>query len=223
MKKALILLLTLCMLITSVPVFAANTGEWSTGKSTYSFVTPGQIKLFRKATKGIGGVAYKPVALLAKQLVSGTNYIYLSYGTTVTLKPECSWYILSAYKNLDKKVSLNSIEKISIEDIKTSENPRTGILDGGFYILPFKKNLSALPAKARTAFRKATKTYSKYELSPIALLGKQVVAGTNYRILCYGSNSKTSDLFVVDIYEKPSGKSTVTSCKSFDLEAYVNN
>ena len=106
MKKALILLLTLCMLITSVPVFAANTGEWSTGKSTYSFVTPGQIKLFKKATKGIGGVAYKPVALLAKQLVSGTNYIYLSYGTTVTLKPECSWYILSAYKNLDKKLSV---------------------------------------------------------------------------------------------------------------------
>lgn len=218
MKKLLALLLILCMLISSLPVFASTVGDWRTSKPT-SVITA-KDDVFKKATKELDGVSYKPVALLAKQVVSGTNYIYLCYGTTISKKSVSSWYILSAYKNLNNKVRLNSIEKINIKDIKTSVKPRTETLAGGYVILPVRKKPSTLPANARKAFNKATKSYSEYNLSPIALLGTQLVAGTNYRILCYGKG-KVSDLFVVDIYQKPSGKSTITSCKAFDLEAYL--
>jgi hypothetical protein len=206
------------MLISSMPVFASTVGDWKINKPTS--VISVQDKIFKKAIKDIDGVTYKPVALLARQVVSGTNYVYLCYGTTVSKKRVSSWYIISAYKNLDNKVSLNSIEKINIEDIKTSVKPRTETLSGGYEILPVRKKPLTLPAKARKAFKKATKSYSEYNFSPIALLGTQLVAGTNYRILCYGKG-KTSDLFIVDIYQKPSGKSTITSCKAFNLEAYV--
>jgi hypothetical protein len=218
MKKLLVPLLILCVLISSMPVFAGTVGDWKTNKP--ATVMQDQDKIFKKATKEIVGVTYKPVALLARQVVSGTNYVYLCYGTTVSKKRVSSWYILSANKNLNNKVSLNSIEKIDIEDIKTSVKPRTETSVGGYEILPVRKKPFTLPANARKAFIKATKSYSEYDLSPIALLGTQLVAGTNYRILCYGKG-KTSDLFVVDIYQKPSGKSSITSCKAFDLEAYV--
>jgi hypothetical protein len=218
MKKLLVPLLILCMLISSMPVFAGTVGDWKTSKPTHVITV--EDKVFKKATKDLDGVSYKPVALLARQVVAGTKYAYLCYGTTMSKKRTSSWYILSAYKNQNNKVSLNSIEKINIADINTSDNPRTETLVGGYQILPVRKRPFTLPAKARKAFITATKSYSKYGLSPIALLGTQLVAGTNYRILCYGKD-KVADLFVVDIYQEPSGKSTVTSCKAFNLEAYV--
>ena len=77
-------LLLLVIVTTAVPAFAATSGGWTVSKASYSFLTSGQKKIFNKAVKGLTGVTYKPVALLAKQVVAGTNYVFLCQGTTVT-------------------------------------------------------------------------------------------------------------------------------------------
>ena len=72
-------------------------------------------------------------------------------------------------------------------------------------------------------FQKRERSYhAGYELRPISLLGTQVVAGQNYRFLCYGAGPAGKDLFVVDIYRNVKGKCSISSCKSLDLEKYIN-
>ena len=217
-------LLILGMLAMGKPVDAkaSKSGGWSISKASYSFVTKGQKKIFKKAVNGLTGVSYKPVALLAEQTVAGTNYVYLCQGTTTSAKASKAWYILTASKDLKKKVSLRSVKKINIASIKTSENPRTKTTAGGLVIKSVKNQPKALPKDARKAFKDAVKTYTGYELRPIALVGTQVVAGSNYRIICYGKNAKTKDLFVVTVYKDLSGKSSIASCKPLKLEMYVD-
>ncbi len=209
------------MLGAAVTVSAAASGSWSVSKSSYSFLTSGQKKIFNKALNGLAGVTYKPVALLAKQTLANTNYAFLAQGTTVTQKPVTNWYLLTVCKKSKNKAVLLSVKKIKVSSVKTNKNPRAAVLDGGWEIVAVKNKTAALPKKARSAYQKALKTFTGYSLRPIALLGTQVVAGTNYRILCYGKERSNSDLFVVTIYQDLSGKCSLSSCKPLKLESYI--
>lgn len=71
---------------------------------------------------------------------------------------------------------------------------------------------------AKSAYDKAMQSYEEGSLTLIALLGEQVVAGTNYMYLCQGDNK----LKVVIVYNDLEGNSSVTSVKDFDLNKYAN-
>lgn len=64
-----------------------------------------------------------------------------------------------------------------------------------------KNKSAALSKGARKVFKKGAEKYVGYDLRPVALLGTQVVAGKNFKFLCYGTGKAGSDLFVVDIYQ----------------------
>ena len=214
-------LFLLAVITTAVPTFAATAGGWSVSTARYSFLTSGQEKIFNKAVKGLTGVTYKPVALLAKQVVAGTNYVFLCQGTTVTAKPVKAWYILKANKDLKKKVSLLSVKKIKLSSVKVSKNPRQGAIDGGLTITAFKNKPEALSKSVLKIFSEGIKEYVGFQLRPITLLGTQVVAGKNYRFLCYGTGYAGKDLFVVDIFKDLEGKCSISSCNPLNLEKYV--
>ena len=215
-------LFLLAVIATAVPTFAATTGGWTASKARYSFLTSGQEKIFNKSVQGLTGVTYKPVALLAKQVVAGTNYVFLCQGTTVTAKPVKGWYILKANRNLKGKVSLVSIKRLKVATIKVNTNPRQGIASGGLWINAFRNKPEALAKGIYKIFSKGIEKYVGYELRPITLLGSQPVAGRNYRYLCYGTGRAGADLFVVDIYKDLKKKCSLTSCKPFNLENYID-
>ena len=221
-SAAMGILFLMVVLTTAVPVFASTTGGWTVSKARCSFLTSGEEKIFNKAVKGLMGVSYKPAALLAKQTVAGTNYVFLCQGTTVTKKPEIAWYILNVNEDLKNKVSLLSVKKIEISSVEVNKNPHQGTVDGGLEILAFENKPEALSKSVLKIFSKGIKKYAGYELRPISLLGTQVVAGQNYRFLCYGAGPAGKDLFVVDIYRNVKGKCSISSCKSLDLEKYIN-
>ena len=212
----------LAVITTAIPAFAAMTGGWTVSKARYSFLTSEQEKIFDESVKGLTGVTYKPAALLAKQVVAGTNYVFLCQGTTVTRKPVKAWYILNVNKNTENKVSLLLIKKIKVSSIKVTSNPRQGNTDGGLEITSFKNKPKALSKNILKIFSKGIEKYVGYELRPIALLGTQIVAGKNYRFLCFGTGHAGKDLFVVTIYNNVNGKCRLSSCKPLDLEKYVN-
>ena len=54
-----------------------------------------------KALEGFTGVNLKPVVLLGTQLVSGTNYMFLCRGNTVTENPVTSLYVTVVYEDLE--------------------------------------------------------------------------------------------------------------------------
>ena len=65
--------------------------------------------------------------------------------------------------------------------------------------------------------KNALADYNK-ELKPIAILGEQVVAGTNYMYLCGDANTYK----IAVIYKDLEGKVQVTKVTDFDVKKYVN-
>ena len=228
-KLKLFMILSLILTVFSISALyvsaATSTGRWTVSKARYSFLTSSQEKIFSKAVDDLDGVNYEPVALLAKQVVAGTNYVFLCQGTTMTAEPAKAWYILTATKSPENDMTLQSVKKIKVSSIKTVKKARKGTLDGGLQIVSIKNKTKALSNSARNVFWKGTKHYSKYDLRPITLLGTQVVAGKKYRFLCYGKGTKSDvkDVFVVDIYKNTKGKCSVSSCKPVKLEVYVES
>lgn len=78
--------------------------------------------------------------------------------------------------------------------------------------------------EAAAAFKKATATNDGYEYELIAVLGSQVVAGTNYSYFCRGKavypNAKPEYL-IVNVYENLEGKARITATK--DIPVAVQN
>ena len=73
-------------------------------------------EIFKKATEELTGVNYKPVALLATQVVSGKNYAILATGETVTKEPTYAISIFTIYKDLNDNVETISIANINLAD-----------------------------------------------------------------------------------------------------------
>ena len=71
-------------------------------------------KLFEVAVRDLDGVSYKPTLLLATQLVSGNNYLFLATGETVTQEPLKVLNIVTVYKDLEGKINLTSISSLNL-------------------------------------------------------------------------------------------------------------
>lgn len=71
---------------------------------------------FEKATEGLLGVDYKPVALLDTQVVAGTNYRILCEATVVYPGAETQKVVMTIYEDLDGNASILSIEDYAASD-----------------------------------------------------------------------------------------------------------
>ena len=83
---------------------------------------------------------------------------------------------------------------------------------------------ATLPTEAPATLAKATEGTLGYEYTPIALLGTQLVSGTNYRILAYGAPvtpDAQGTLHVLDVYMSLDGTAELTGMGALDITAYV--
>ena len=76
---------------------------------------------------------------------------------------------------------------------------------------------SYLPIDAANLFYKTT-TEANEQVIPIALLGKQVVSGTNYMFLV----QKDNEYYVYIIYKNLENKTSITNRTKFDLTKYTH-
>lgn len=160
----------------------------------------------------------EPMALLATQVVSGLNYAYLG-------KDSGSWYVLVCYKNTDGKVILTSTKTIDLANVKTVDEGLLTDVVGGWTV-PLPETAATLPDDAQAAFDKAQQGYSGVGFAPIALFGTQVVAGTNYLLLCDGTKvvqNPAAELYVVKVCEDLQGNAEIASAEPFDLLYYIGN
>ena len=176
---------------------------------------------FDAAMEKLVGVGYTPAALLATQVVSGTNYLILCQGTTVTATPEAGWYIVKIYQNLQGEAEVSSIEKIDLNDVKTADAAQSDDLLGGWKIQPVS-NAITLPQDVSQAFTQAADAYEAAVLNPLALMAKQVVNGTNYMIFCQGTDADGAETFyIVKMYVTLDGESEISEAEMIDITAYV--
>lgn len=174
---------------------------------TASITVSNKLKsLFEKATYGMTGAVYTPVAVLES---SNSSYLVLCKVQMVVPNATPTYALVS----LNEKANGNA----EITEVKDSKAEAVFVYAPGGWR---EVNSLTLDKEAKAAFDTAVK-YSKYEkYSPIALLGQQVVSGMNYQILVRTnqSDTKTSKYLILQIYQPLSNTAEITAVYDFKTE-----
>ncbi|MBR5769223.1 MAG: hypothetical protein IKX98_03840 [Clostridia bacterium] len=180
-------------------------GGWT--KSDSPEITDEFKTVFEKATETLAGVEYVPVAYLASQVVAGTNHCVLCKATPTVPDAEASYAIVYVYEDLNGGAEITGI-------VESSAGAEYADADGGWT----ETASPALTDEAKQALEKACETLAGVEYVPVALLATQVVAGTNYRILCEATATvpnAESNYVIVEAAEAPDGNAEITGTYEF--------
>ena len=226
MKKILSILICISLILASVAALAACskqkpeneettdtpnttaeniTGGWSKAESPV--ITDDIKKVFKKATAELTGVEYEPVAYVASQVVAGTNHCVLCKATATVPNAPTTYAFVYIYEDLKGNAEVSKIVSSEIAAVSS-----TG--DGGWV----ETQTPEMTDKANKALEKACETLTGAEYTPIALLATQLVAGTNYRILCESKPSvpnAESGYVIVTVYADLEGNAEITDTAEF--------
>ena len=160
-----------------------------------------------------------PMAYYGNQVVKGMNYGLLckSKGDnelqTVVLEQEPNGNVDGAIINTFK------IDEYTQGD---GADPSAEPVDGGWNVAE-DYTTTELPDEVQNAFDKATEEFVGNDLVPMAYLGSQVVAGTNYALLCHSTlvtAEPVSSIQVVIIYEDLDGNCSIANINTLDLASF---
>jgi len=177
-----------------------------------------------KAMEGYVGLSIKPIALLGTQVVAGINYAFLCETAPVVPNPQSKLSVIVVYQDLQGGATISDVRDFDLTAyVSESKSASTEQLEGGWTVnsgIPVK----ALREDAQTAFDKAFENLTGAYYQPIELLATQVVAGTNYAILCQCTSVPRSDdvtLVIVKIYADLSGNATVENFAEIDIASLL--
>ena len=158
-------------------------GGWETASDPT--ITDDLKVTFDKAFEGIVGATYEPVALLATQVVAGTNYRFLARKTTATATPKSTYAFVDIWKDLDGSVGLLTTVGDGICSTTITANPKDGAA-GAWTQASSPKIEDAILSKLTPVLDKAIKTPDGIEakMTPVALVEQQVVNGLNVMLIC---------------------------------------
>lgn len=185
-------------------------GGWTDAASP---VITDEIKaMVAKANEVLTGAQYTPVALLGTQVVAGTNYLILCK-CTPTVPDAVSTYVLTTfYQDLEGKVEITETKDCtaSVPEAYDPENP----VSGGWG----ETTSPEVTDEAKTALSKACETLTGASYEAKALLATQIVAGTNYSILCKVTPTvpdAESTYAIVTVYADLEGGAEITAVEEF--------
>ena len=184
-----------------------SVGGWT--KVSSPIITDELRAAFEKAAGELTGMSYEPVAYLETQLVAGRNYLVLCKGTATVPNAKPYYSLLKIYERLDGVAEITSMTDSVIPAVVTED------IDGGWTV----PDTPEVTAEAKKALENASKTLTGAEYRPVALLGTQVVSGTNYVIFCEMKATVpngASDYAFVYVYEDLKGNAQITDTKQFN-------
>ncbi len=202
----------------------AMSGGWELFANE-SNVLPDDVQAaFDKAKETFTGSELKPVAFLASQVVAGTNYMILCQATTTTETPSTSYQMVVVYAELERTAEITQIKDFDLLAYTQGEGSEinTEKVAGGWEVAEDKGSV-VIPQEAKDAFDKATEKLDGNELEAMALLGTQVVAGTNYAFLCFSTlqtEETIKGIQVVTVYEDLKGNAEVSNICAVDPADY---
>ena len=165
-----------------------------------------------EALKDHGG-DFEVLGLVATQVVSGTNYMYLAYGTEAN-EAIPGYYFIKLYSDTKGNNSIVSVESIDVTGIKTVNLPGKAAA-GAWDVRTSGKPGMFSDQNVQKSFDAVNKGDVIY--NPVALLATQLVSGTNYKALCTGNDK---NLYVVTWYVDLKGNASLTSSECVDIGAY---
>lgn len=150
-------------------------GGWSIADSP---VVTDEVKaLVDKASAELDGASYTPVAYVASQVVAGTNHLILCSVTPVVSDPTATYALVTIYEDLQGNAEITDVYNSEKESLSNYQDPDAV----GTWEIP---ETPVLTDEAKVALEKAASAQNGAQYTPIALLGTQLVAGTNYCLLC---------------------------------------
>ena len=193
--------------------------HWEIPDVVQSNLSDEEQAIFDKAMEGLLGVNYEPVAVIATQLVSGTNRAYLARGTVVYPDASPTWYVISIYENLQGEVELLDIREFDVDNPLYLEED-AGTLMGAWKAA--EPSFSVLPADAADAYDAGMEGITGVDYQPIALLG--TAEGGNYLVLCYGvpvTPSGTPGLYLAQVGGNQDAGISIAMVSQLDINSYV--
>lgn len=200
-------------------------GGWTINADAQMCGVPDEaIDALNKATEEYTGMTLEPVALLGTQVVAGTNYSMLCKGATVTEDPETKWVVAVVYAGVDGTCEILNVADFDL-DVYAALNEDASLEGeaeipeaGGWEVYPNETpgNLG----DAQEAWDAAMAEFVGTSYNPEAVLGTQVVAGTNYAILTNGTTvtaEPVNTVAVLTIYQDTEGASSVINIKNINL------
>lgn len=229
MKAAISLILALCLCLSVFALAAcgrrdneALAGGWTVNSEFGGSAIPEEAQdAFDKAVKDYNSEKLTAVAYLGSQVVAGTNYAFLCTSSSTLTGSVNNLSAVTVYRALDGSAKLLGVVKLNLSAYNKNKKDvdfDPADIAGGWYV--GEAAGAALPENAQTAFDKATSALLGVNYTPLALLGTQVVAGTNYAILCRASTvtaEPASALAVLIVYADLQGNAEVTRISQFDI------
>ena len=200
------------------------TGGWELFANEANALPEDVQAAFDKATETFTGSELKPVAYVASQVVAGTNYMILCETTTTTKEPETSYQMVIVYADLEGNAEITQIKEFDLTEYTDGNNTEISAeqLAGGWQVAEDRSSV-VIPQDAKDVFDKAAGNLDGNELEPMALLGTQVVAGTNYAFLCFSTlqtEETINGIQVVTVYEDLDGNAEITNICTVDPADY---
>lgn len=205
-------------------------GGWSVA-DTPAVELPEEVRnAFDKAMETLTGSYNEvtPVAYIGRQVVAGNNYAVLCRVTFANEKVPAGLAVVTVYEDLEGNAEVLSTEEFSLADYNTGEETAGDATAGpsvGGWQIPDQITTAEIPEEASSAFNKAVEGFTGNGLTPMALLGTQVVAGTNYAFLCHSrtvTEEPIESIQVVIVYEDLEGNATITGINNVDVSRYVD-
>ena len=197
-----------------------SVGGWETMLTEkQAYMDENTLSVFEKANNSYTSMKLDAVGLLGKQVVAGMNYMYLAKGYPAGEPNKATYKTVIVYNDLAGNATVTHVNDFDYTQYvnKNIDKDSNTLLGGWFVEEP--EHATLLDESIQTAFNNATSTLTGMSFTPIAVLGKQIVSGTNYAIICYGGpsyeNSEKS-IYVLTLYQDLTGHSEIVS------EAYVN-
>lgn len=194
----------------------AVAGGWTMNEEKGTLLDEEQTDIFNAGLEGLVGAEFQPVAVISTQVVAGMNYQFLCVGEAVTRDPVPAWDIVSIYVDTKDVCSVSSIKDLDIAEPVLMPADTSAKVGGWECAL----NGTLVKGDAAAAFAKTSGEYEGIKLTPAVLLGTQVVAGTNYKLLCKGEKDGKAFVCIATVYADLDGNAEITDCGVLDCGHY---
>ncbi len=203
----------------------AVTGGWSVNSDETTGYVPEEAQAaFDKACEGFVGQDFEILAYLGSQVVAGTNHMFLCRGTTVTREPVTALKVVIVYADLNGNAEITGVKDFDLGDYSMVDNQpeAAGELVGGWTVYAEAPAVN-LPAPAVTAYDKVMDGLVGADYVPLALLGSQIVSGTNYAVLARQTlvtQNPVSNMCLVFVYAPLNGDPELLNIYTLDLASF---
>lgn len=179
------------------------------------------IRIFNNAKANYKDLTLELVALFGKQVVAGTNYMFLAKGYEPGYEYQASYKIVIVYHDLQGNDTVTKVSSFNYMNYVNNNIDGTNEqLSGGWYVESSGRPYTLFENGENNVFEKATSTLAGMSYKPLVIVGKQIVSGTNYAVLCYGSATvpdAKEGIYLLTLYEDLNGNGELLSSAYIDL------